>query len=324
MPRSGGCRDGEGESRVVAGDEATTLESPREKRPASVRQRVRVRLLARRSSRNIRRRPRRRTGRRSVQEGAIRLRRELGYSEGPGPGFRFEGSCGSGTRCAHIRRRCSRSHPVITRWSVLLRHRLPQVPQLRVDREIGFGENFTIIDTLPRFRSGATASIEVTHADRPSAAGTVRYEMTFHHQHAIRRKKSIQFRGLFDLHEWHGHGFVGQLANPWTTRACPRRRGHAARDRPRSSTPISEHEPTSSQLLGLFVSIELGPAKKRSFTGGLPEKMWSGSLHFRYDLKPPNPPASANRPAALAGSRSPGCSAPSAALPRLPPLTNPP
>ena len=190
MPRSGGCRDGEGESRIVAGDEATTLESPREKRPASVRQRFRVRLLARRPSRNIRRRPRRRTGRRSVQEGAIRLRRELGLDpRGADPRDLLE-SLQRGHALFDHRGKLLVREERVSRKSVLLRHRLPQVPQFRVDREIGFGENFTIIDTLPRFRSGAAASIEVTHADRPSAAGTVRYEMTFHHQHAIRRKTS--------------------------------------------------------------------------------------------------------------------------------------
>src|SRR5271157_3336349 len=43
--------------------------------------RIRKVGLARRPSTTIRRRPRRRTGRRSVQEGAVRLRRELGTAE---------------------------------------------------------------------------------------------------------------------------------------------------------------------------------------------------------------------------------------------------
>src|SRR5271166_4852359 len=47
----------------------------------STRQSKIDRLLARRPSTTIRRRPRRRTGRRSVQEGAVRLRRELGTAE---------------------------------------------------------------------------------------------------------------------------------------------------------------------------------------------------------------------------------------------------
>ena len=42
---------------------------------------VRAGLLARRPSTTIRRRPRRRIGRRSVQAGAVRLRRELGTAE---------------------------------------------------------------------------------------------------------------------------------------------------------------------------------------------------------------------------------------------------
>ena len=77
-PRPAGCR--------FRGDAARFGNRPRRRHAAASGRngdrrafaRIRDGLLARRSSRIIRRRSKRRTGRRSVQEGAIRLRRELG------------------------------------------------------------------------------------------------------------------------------------------------------------------------------------------------------------------------------------------------------
>ena len=79
-PRPGECHAGEGESTLVEDDASPTFLAPGEETIGELSEaaRVRAKLLARRPSATIRRRPRRRTGRWSVQEGAIRLRRELG------------------------------------------------------------------------------------------------------------------------------------------------------------------------------------------------------------------------------------------------------
>ena len=85
----------------------------------------------------------------------------------------------------------------VGRQAVLIGHRLPQRPELRENREIRFGENFPIVDTLPLplFRRAGRRDRGSSHRS-PRHAGTIGYEMTFHLQHTIRRQKAIQVLGF--------------------------------------------------------------------------------------------------------------------------------